>query len=447
MILAVQIWIALQHEVALQDGYFYLINARDFYLGRFNLFVLLRPPLVPYLISLIWHITGISYDAATLVQPPFTVAAAYILFLLLQDMFNLKTAIVGCLLLSVAPILFLWTSTIEVQNVGMLFLLLAVYLLWLGIKRSESFLPLAGGALALATLARYTILVLVPVFPLMLLTLWVGYGKRRKFPWRAIGGAGLVFFLLWLPWLYWNYAHFGNPFASVMRAAPSVGDLSAPSTPWYFFFENMPVLLTIPGSILLLIGLIDKKTFGDKARFAILLYLAAFFIFHTASTNRQLRFSIEWTPALATFAALGFSRIEAHLPSRTKILAWMFVGLWLAAAFASAITFSLAVTQITNRYFGAPGQFTEISAWLKTNISPSVRVATDWPSQFGCQNDRYYYDTWPIRYAVLHGIPANQAIASFARQHNITYFLVRNDYAKEYGFTKDPDSEACEAVP
>ena len=170
---------------------------------------------------------------------------------------------------------FNWANWIEVQNVGMFFVLLAVYLLWLGVRRSECFLPLAGAALALATLARYTILVFVPVFPLLLLTLWAGYGKQRKFPWFGFCGMALVFFLLWLPWLYWNYAHAGNPFASVMAAQVSTG-FRPGAEPGYFFVENMPNILTIPGSILLLIGLVDKKTFSDKARLALLLYLAAF---------------------------------------------------------------------------------------------------------------------------------------------------------------------------
>jgi len=209
MILLVHIWLSLQYRLTWWDGYVYLINARTFLLGRSYSpgFELFRPPLVPYLISLIWGITGVSYGVATLVQPLFTVAGAYILFLMLKGMFNLKSAVVGCLLLSVAPIVFQWTDVIQVHGVGMCLLLLAIYLLWLGIRRSERFLPLAGGALGLATLARYTILALVPVFLLMLLTLWVGYGKGRKFPWFAVGGGVLSFLLVWLPWLYWNYAN------------------------------------------------------------------------------------------------------------------------------------------------------------------------------------------------------------------------------------------------
>ena len=449
----------------------YLINARTFLLGRgyspgFELF---RPPLVPYLISLIWRITGVSYDAATLVQPLFAVAGAYVLFLMLKDMFNLKSAVVGCLLLSVAPIVFQWTDVIEVQCVGMCFLLLVVYMLWLGIRRSERFLPLAGGALALATLARYTILLLVPVFPLMLLTLWVGYGKRRKFPWRAIGGAGLVFFLLWLPWLYWNYAnaHFynlslsyqlnnytdayaRNPFASVILGSYYIQ--VGPQGPWYFYIENIPYLLTIPGSILLLIGLVDKKTFENKARLILLLYLAAFFIFSSASAHKELRYSIEWTPPLAAFAALGFSRIEARLPSRTKILAWMFVGLWLATAFYPAVTLSLAVSHAANRQFaGGAEELVEISAWIKANTSGTEGVATDFQPAFNWQSDRYYYScntgVIPIPYLEQTGITADKAITTFARQYNITLFVVSLSFAQRYGFTKDPDLTLVKQFP
>jgi len=185
-ILAVKLWLSLQYRLAIWDGYSYLANAHAFLLGRspdpYHFFELFRPPFLPYVISLIWRVTGENYDVATLVQPTFTVAAGYVLFLLLKEMFNLKSAVVASLLLSVAPTVFYWTNQILEGGVAMFFLTLAMYLLWLGIERNEHFLPLSAAALALGTLSRYTTLVLLPVFPIMLLVLWMAYRKTRRFP-------------------------------------------------------------------------------------------------------------------------------------------------------------------------------------------------------------------------------------------------------------------------
>jgi hypothetical protein len=465
IILGAKMWLSLQYRVNFYcfDCYGYLINARAFLLGgteltRSQIFTFLRPPFFPYLISVIWRMTGESVDAAALVQPIFTVAGAYVLFLLLKDMFDLKTALVGCLFLLATPMMY-YTDQILVHGVGMFFLLLAVYLLRLGIQRSERFLPLAGGALALATLTRYTILVFVPVF-LVLLTLWVGY-RKRKFPWVGFGAMVLVFLILWTPWLYFNYVNGGfytnyarNPFASVIDSmqGQALAYYSLSNTPpWYFFVQNMPYLLTIPGCILLLIGLVNKKTFEDKARLAILLYLVAFFTFHSAIGNKDLRFSIEWTPALVAFAALGFSRIEARLPSKTKILAWMFVGLWLTATFYSTMTFSLQVAQTGNRYYGGPDEFMEIAAWVKANTRPTDRVAADFGPALDWQNDRFYYDALPIAYAEQTGVPVDNMIRSLAYRYNITYFVFATclppPHCNMTGFARDPDLTLVKQFP
>ena len=89
----------------------------------------------------------------------------------------------------------------------------------------------------------------------------------------------------------------------------------------------------------------------------------------------------------------------------------------------------------------------EIAAWIKTNASPTVRVATDFPQAFEWQNDRYYYDTYPIAYAEQMGMPSDEAIASLARQYNITLFMVNVHYASVHGFTKDPDLTLVKQFP
>ena len=109
----------------------------------YHFFELLRPPLVPYIIALVWTVIGVSYNAAALIQPIFTVASAFVFFLLLKEMFGLKPAFIGSLLLLVAPEIFFWTNQILVHGEVLFFMITAYYFLWRGVHgRGRYSLPI-----------------------------------------------------------------------------------------------------------------------------------------------------------------------------------------------------------------------------------------------------------------------------------------------------------------
>src|SRR5208337_5066550 len=123
----------------------------------------------------------------------------------------------------------------------------------------------------------------------------------------------------------------------------------------------------------------------------LLLWLAIFFAFHSILLDKQERFSIEWTPALAAFAGLGFSRIEARLPSKTKILAWALVGLWLTATLYPAVTYNITAANSQVQQYGSVDEFMSVSNWIVANTSSTTRGATDIPTALAYQTDRSYF--------------------------------------------------------
>ena len=116
----------------------------------------------------------------------------------------------------------------------------------------------------------------------------------------------------------------------------------------------------------------------------------------------------------------------------------------LAATLSSAITLSLAGARYDRHYYA---EFVEVSAWIKSNVGPTVRVATDFPVGFEWQNDRYYYNAQLVSWAEQSGTPADKAITSFARRYNISLFMVQNDFAQSYGFAKDPNLTLMKKFP
>ena len=192
IILNVKIWIAFQYRIGIWDGYSYLLNARRFLYGfdPYIFFEILRPPLVPYLINLVWSITGENIYVAEIIQPIFAVVGAGVLYSLLKRMFGYKPALIASLYLLSIPELFLTTNLILVHGEGLFFLTASVYLLWRAVKGEEEFYPAATGALALATLARYTSLVFVVFFALILAARY--WKPLRSFLPQAESGAGSV---------------------------------------------------------------------------------------------------------------------------------------------------------------------------------------------------------------------------------------------------------------
>jgi len=447
-VLAVKVWLSLQYRMSIWDAYVYLANAQGFLMGRtpndpYHFFELLRPPLVPYIIALVWAVTGVSYNAAALIQPIFTVASAFVFFLLLKEMFGLKPAFIGSLLLLVAPEIFFWTNQILVHGEVLFFMITAYYFLWRGVHgRGRYSLQLAAGAVALATLTRYTIVLFVPVFLLILLpVLVVSYRRRKEYSWIDVGVMGLIFLLVWMPWLAWNYMYTMNTLASVLAG---VQFLSGNVEPWYFYIVNMSELLTIPGCILLLVGLVDWKTIRDKARLFLLLWLVVFFAFSSLIQHKEIRYILDYAPPLVAFATLGVCRIIGRLPSKTKILGWILVALWLTASFYPAVNNSLSDARYMEVSYGSYGEFMTVAGWVVANTNSTTIGATDIPTALSFQTDRNFYSLeYLTNTAQDRGMTKDQLMSDVG----VTFVVVttNSDYAGS--FTHDPNVILAKRFP
>ncbi len=437
IILNVKIWIAFQYRIGIWDGYSYLLNARRFLYGfdPYVFFEILRPPLVPYLINLAWSITGENIYVAEIMQPIFAVAGAGVLYSLLKRMFGYEPALIASLYLLSIPELFLTTNLILVHGEGLFLITASVYLLWRAVKGDEEFYPAATGALALATLARYTSLVFVVFFALVLAAHYreplKAFFHRQKpeqaqsYLWVKV--SFLVFAAIWIPWLLWNVANVGgNPFASLeagLLASNPTG------TQLYFYIVNLPVFLGIPATALFLIGLIDKKRFRDKARLMLLLWIGVFFVSLSVLSDRQTRFYIEWAPPLAAFVALGVSRLQEKLPSKAKVLGWVLIFIWLGGTYAVAINTSLYTSafSLSNQYgfIRNYDEFMHVVGWVDSHTNHTTIGATDIGPFLSYYSNRLFYDmAWIAQESSARGI----TMVQFMKQVGVKMIVVRSDY-------------------
>lgn len=437
VILNVKVWFAFQYRIGIWDGYSYLLNARRFLYGfdPYIFFEILRPPLVPYLINLAWSITGENIYIAEVIQPIFAIAGAAVLYSLLKRMFDAKLALIASLFLLSIPELFVSTNLILVHGEGIFFLTASLYLLWRALNGQDEFYPAATGTLALATLARYTNMVFVVFFGLVLAAhYWEPiqvflHSPRvkqvRSFLWLKV--SLLVFISIWVPWLIWNAANAGgNPFASLEAGLLASNPTD---TQWYYYFVNLPGFLGIPAVILLAIGLFDRKNLKEKPRILLVIWIGLFFLIHSVLSNRQTRFYIEWAPPLAAFVALGVTRLQERLPSKTKILGWFLIAIWLGGSYMVAVNSALYTSpfSITNQYgfIRNYDEFMHVVSWVDSHTNHTTIGATDIGPFLSYYSNRLFYDVyWLAQESASKGI----SMVQFMKQVGVKIIVVRSDY-------------------
>jgi len=438
IILNVKIWIAFQYKIGIVDGYTILLNARRFYYGYdpFIAYTLSTPPLLPYMISLSWYLTGENIFVAEAIQPIFAVAGAWILCSLLRRMFNLKVGVIAALFFLAMPEVFVGTNLIIVQSVGSFLLASVAYLLWRGIKGEPEFYPLASGALALATLVDYTNL----VFAAALLLGIVAYrwdtvkaiihsrmkiGEMRLPFWFPF--AVIVFLAIWLPWIDWNAVNAGSAFASLQAGLLSA-QIST-GTQGGFYIVNLLDLLGIGGLLFLLIGLVDRRNLIVKRRTLFLLWIAAYLICYSALPNRQPIFYVEWSAPLAAFAALGVIRLEGKLPGRSKGLVWCLVIIWLGYTYMTAVNVSLYTSplSLSNQYNGVKNydEFNQVVNWVDSNTNHTTIGATDMGPVLSYFSNRLFYD---MSWLSQQSNSSSLSIIQFMRHVGVTLIVVRITY-------------------
>jgi hypothetical protein len=361
-------------------------------------------------------------------------------------MFNPKTGLVAALFFLSISEVFVDTNLILVQGVGSFFLISTIYFLWRAVKGEPEFFPLAGGTLALATLVDYTNLVL--------LILLVGGGAYVWYRWRFRKGEGpslitsatlawvllavIVFVAILLPWVDWNIANVGgHPLASLQA-----GLLSAQiptSTLGGFYLSNLPGLLGIPGLILLILGLADRRTISVKRRRLLVLWIGAYLICLSIIPNRQYAFYIDWSAPLAAFAALGAIRLEGKVPGRSKVLVWCLIALWLGYSYFVAVNASLYASpfSLSKQYDGVKNydEFMQVVNWIDANTNHTTIGASDLGPMLSYFSNRLFYNmSWVSGQSNSSGTP----IVEYMREIGISLVIVRSTYLSTINFYDYP---------
>jgi hypothetical protein len=285
-----------QQLVPVWDGAVYLLDAHDLLAGQ-QLYEWFRPLLLPGIIALVWSLTGENYLFVRFFNLIFTLATAGVLYYSIRFQFGRLLSILGAVVYLTSYQILIWSDQILVHGLTSLFLVLAV----LALRKDDYPRSVAGGVFAcLACLARYTSVAIA--FPIV-----VAYAidhRRPKIMAATVLGAGVTLLLY----------HLAFPFVlpNFLSIYLTYGESTVVSAPWYYYLTNW---YTIFGflSLFALAAILLPSTYKSISSRPWAFWLVGSLLFFTITTNKQDRFTFEWTPAVVYLAFLFLLKVKEGL--------------------------------------------------------------------------------------------------------------------------------------
>jgi 4-amino-4-deoxy-L-arabinose transferase-like glycosyltransferase len=270
-----------------------------------------RAPLLPYTIS-IFHLLGLEQLVEFLI--PFVGALSVVaLYLLTKKMFNKKVALCSSIILSFLPLHVYFSGKILTDVFSTFFLILTALFFWEGFENGDKKYKLLFGVfLALSVLSRYTIAIIIPIFPAYLIIRNRNLSfLKDKFSWLSIA----LFFIILSPLLVYSNITYGSSFGVIdhtLRAA-SYWEVQ----PWDFLFRfsiQMEMFSIISFVFLLSIIFIifNKNIRNNYSTIFLLLWFFIFLIFISVTPHKEDRFLLPVVPSMVMISALLLTSFKKY---------------------------------------------------------------------------------------------------------------------------------------
>ena len=272
-----------------------------------------KPPLLFWLIDLVWAVTGVSAFAARLVGPAFATASVALTGLLALRLWPSLPGRAGAaaLILAVSPVWLLFGSTTMFDAMLTAATLLAMLALWSAARHPRRGVWIGlGAAIALGVYAKGPV-ILVHVLPVAVsMPLWAQAGRPSWRIWgRGLGLALTVAALLVGLWLVPALILGGAEYRAEVLWRQSSGRIVssfAHRKPWWFYLALLPLMLwpfgwTAPG----LSALRPARLWAQPALRMVAIWLAGPLVLFSLISGKQAHYLLPEMPALALLLAGG----------------------------------------------------------------------------------------------------------------------------------------------
>jgi hypothetical protein len=133
---------------------------------------------------------------------------------------------------------------------------------------------------------------------------------------------------------------------------------------------------------------------------------------------------------------LGTARILQHIPSRSKILAWTLIALWLAGTFWTATAVSLSDVYVQEASVGSYAELMQVAGWVSANTNLTEIGATDISPYLMYTTQRMFFSTyWISMQSGSMGLTPD----GLMKELNVSIVVVKITYAQQNGLMLDPN--------
>ena len=251
-----------------------------------------RAPLLPNIIALVYWILGDGIIAVSLIMPIFGTLGVYAAYLLGKELFDEKVGLYSALFLTILPIHVINSGLILTDVLVTTMLTFSVLFFQKGFIKNQKYCKeLCGFTTALAVLARYTALFVLPVY--LIIWLWKGKPKLKL---ELISTIIIVLITL-SPWLAYSYEEYGTPLGALIHSEKAPGYCCGEQL-WYYFFLASPIMF---GFFSLAFAYVLIRF--DKRDLLLWLWIIVIFFFINSIPHKEMRYVLPFIPALVILTA------------------------------------------------------------------------------------------------------------------------------------------------
>ncbi|PIO00598.1 hypothetical protein COT72_00790 [archaeon CG10_big_fil_rev_8_21_14_0_10_43_11] len=201
------------------DAAVYLLNAQ-YFLGGGGYFEEFRPPLLAALISVVFGGFGVNESLARIIPVLFSALFITLVYVVSKEWFGKKVGLFATVLTLFNPYHFEWSPRFYTGIMSSALAMLGVLFLRRGLFAKTKNTALAFIFAALAALARYVYLALLPLFVFVQFVShkpWTKKGLKKSLSDTRIYSSIMLWILIMSPWLIFNAVEYGNMFHSFER--------------------------------------------------------------------------------------------------------------------------------------------------------------------------------------------------------------------------------------
>lgn len=282
-----------------------------------------RPPLLPYFLA-IFYALNLGFLIKFLL-PLIGVLTIFLVYLLGKEMFDKKAGLISAAIISLIPIHATFSGRILNDVFVTLFITLAFLFFWKGFERgNKKYKVLWGIFLGLGLLTRYTMLWIIPIFPIYL---WIKNKSlsflRDKYLWYSIIG----FFIVLIPWFIYGYFEYGNIFGGFLHGFKGAAYWGG-NQAWSFFFQNHWKIFSISGILFVsfLIEIFYEEEYKKKEIYILLIWSIFYLIMLVVMPHKEERFVIPLIPVISLIIGYSLNKIKKYRKIVFGII--FFVLLW-----------------------------------------------------------------------------------------------------------------------